>query len=225
MTGGPANLGDKLGERLMSACESGNAEAVYALLAAGANPDFRVPTGETPLIKAAAQGATEVIQLLADAGAEIDGRSAAGSTPLMFAAHRGQSAAIGLLLALGADRAVHNNKNLTAADYARANHHHEALNVLTESPDQVSFTYALGARIMEEVFDFNLQERITLLHSAGDGKVEAMLRDPFSQLDEASNLRRAFNIHRQRGGKVPEDEIFTRELPKRRLPGMGGDKV
>jgi len=214
--------GAALGAQLMAAAESGNAAAVRSLLEAQADPNFRATTGETPLIKAAAQGDIAVIRLLLDAGAAVDGRSDAGSTPLMFAAHRGQSAAIGLLLEYGADRRIRNQKGMTAEDYARGNSHSEALNVLTSNPEQVSFTHKLGTRVMEEIFDFTLRERITLLHAAGDGKVEAILRDPFSQLDETSNLRRAFNIHRQRGGKTEEDEIFARALPKRRLPGMGG---
>ena len=213
-----------LGARLMSASEAGDAATVKLLLAEGASANYRTGTGETPLIKAAAQGDVAVMRLLLDHGAAVDGLSGAGSTPLMFAAHRGQGEAVALLLEAGANKSIRNQKEMTAMDYARANGHLDALNVLTSNPEQVSFVHKIGSRLMEEVFDFTLRERVTLLRASAEGPVETMLRDPFIRLEDTSNLRRAFNIHRQRGGKVPEDEIFPRELSKRRLPAFGGQK-
>jgi hypothetical protein len=87
----------------------GGAEAVRALLAAGADPDADADNtfGVRPIHSAAAAGARESVQALLEAGADPNLRQRDGGyTPLHSAAHNGDAELVRLLLAHGADPAL-----------------------------------------------------------------------------------------------------------------------
>ncbi len=75
---------------LFSAARAANAEAVGALLAAGAEVNVRDAQELTPLHKAAFVGSVEICRLLLEAGAELEARDRNGRTPLHTAADSGQ---------------------------------------------------------------------------------------------------------------------------------------
>lgn len=102
---------------LMMACLRGNIEWARRLLDSGAALNR---TGWTPLHYAASGSQTALVNLLLDRGAAIDARSPNRSTPLMMAARYGASESAELLLARGADTRARNERDLTAADFARA---------------------------------------------------------------------------------------------------------
>ena len=74
--------GDSL---IMLAAYHGHAEAVRALLSAGADPDRPNDRGQTPLAGAVFKGETEVVKALVDGGADpAAGQPSAVDTARMF---------------------------------------------------------------------------------------------------------------------------------------------
>jgi ankyrin repeat protein len=61
----------------------------------------------------------DVLRFLLDRGVALDARSPNGSTPLMMAARYGSHDAVELLLKRGANVRLRNDRDLTAADFAR----------------------------------------------------------------------------------------------------------
>jgi uncharacterized protein len=86
----------------------GGAEAVRALLAAGADPDADAenPLRVFPLHSAVAARDREAVAALLDAGADPNVTQRGGFTPLHGAAHAGDAEIVALLLAHGADPAL-----------------------------------------------------------------------------------------------------------------------
>jgi ankyrin repeat protein len=80
----------------------GQAALVQALLAAGADPNYRFADGESALTIAAMRGHTEVLEQLLDHAGKANFRSNGGVTPLMLAAAHGYEDEVRLLLERGA---------------------------------------------------------------------------------------------------------------------------
>lgn len=75
-----------LDEQLWEATRKGDAAAVKALIAKGANVNARWRYNQTPLFKASERGHTEVVKVLLDAGADVSVRDTFYSaTPLTWA--------------------------------------------------------------------------------------------------------------------------------------------
>ena len=89
---------------LIGAAKQGDAEAVRALLAAGANPGQARGDGTTALHVAALEGHDAVVDILLAAGAEVGATTRIGAyTPLHLASRGGHGAVVRALLAEGAD--------------------------------------------------------------------------------------------------------------------------
>ena len=101
---------------LMMAALRGQLVWAHKLLARGAKLHG---DGWSALHYAAAGPEPEFVRLLLEKGAPTDARSPNGSTPLMMAARYGSEASVDLLLARGADPKLRNQRDLTAADFAR----------------------------------------------------------------------------------------------------------
>jgi len=102
---------------LMLAALRGQGEWVRRLVSQGAAINRE---GWTPLHYAASGGATDVVRWLVEQGAAIDARSPNRSTPLMMAARYGASESVDWLVARGADTRLRNDRDMTAADFARS---------------------------------------------------------------------------------------------------------
>lgn len=102
---------------LMMASLRGSIEWATQLLDRGAAINR---SGWTPLHYAASGPQTALVKLLLDRGADINALSPNRSTPLMMAARYGASESAELLLSRGADAKAHNDRDLTAAAFARA---------------------------------------------------------------------------------------------------------
>ena len=76
----------------------GSAEAVTALLEAGANPNVWDENGETPLHRAASLGRAEVVTVLSEAGAAMEAQAVGDATALHLAAALGGAEAVTALL-------------------------------------------------------------------------------------------------------------------------------
>lgn len=101
---------------LMLAAIKGQQDVVTRLIARDA--DINKP-GWAPLHYAATGGHVAIMKQLIDNYAFIDAQSPNGTTPLMMAAMYGSTDAVKLLLDEGADPLMKNDKNMTAADFAR----------------------------------------------------------------------------------------------------------
>lgn len=75
--------------------------------------------GWTPLHYAATGPEPQVVSFLLASGAKVDAASPNGTTPLMMAARYGQEDSVQLLLGARADPRLRNQKDLSAADFAR----------------------------------------------------------------------------------------------------------
>lgn len=102
---------------LMLACLRGQVEAAQQLVARGAAVNRG---GWTPLHYAASGPEPRLVAWLLDRGATIDAPSPNRSTPLMMAARYGAADSADLLLARGANARLRNDRDLSAADFARA---------------------------------------------------------------------------------------------------------
>jgi ankyrin repeat protein len=136
----------------------GGAEAVRALLEAGANPHLTTVDGTTPLMMAAGMGratfqpglqrgrrspgAEEAVTLLLDAGADVNAVNEADFTALHGAAFRGLNEVIEILVKRGADINARDFRGRTAyriAEGAKQSFQFQAY------PETAEFIKKLGA--------------------------------------------------------------------------------
>ena len=114
------NLASKQGETpLMMACIKGHLDLVKQLIKLGADVNRE---GWAPLHYAASADTPktlDIVKLLLEESAYIDAASPNGTTPLMLAAQYSSEAVVKLLLEEGADITLRNQRNLTAADFAK----------------------------------------------------------------------------------------------------------
>jgi len=103
-------------------------------------------TGWTPLHYAATSGSTEIIALLLEHHAFIDASSPNGTTPLMMAARYGSEAAARQLMAAGADPTLRNERQLSAADFARSVNREELAQALEGYAREYAARYGTGKR-------------------------------------------------------------------------------
>lgn len=101
LTAPPAGADD-----VIAAARAGDAVAVRALLAAGADVDARQGDGATALHWAAHRGDPALAEALLAAGADVDAANALGATPLWLASQNGDARLVARLLAAGADANV-----------------------------------------------------------------------------------------------------------------------
>ena len=112
-----------------AALATGGAEAVAALIAAGAAVDggADTPDGNSALILAAGRAEAETVHALIGAGANLDHANALGETAMMAAARAGSLAVIADLLQAGADPSLRNFRREMAVDIARNSGHVDLL--------------------------------------------------------------------------------------------------
>jgi ankyrin repeat protein len=112
----------------------GQAEAVDALLAAGADPNAaaRNATVVRAIHAAAAASRADIAGRLLAAGADPDARQQAGFTPLHEAARGGKLELARALLAAGADPALAADDGRTALDFARDGGHDDVAALISD---------------------------------------------------------------------------------------------
>jgi hypothetical protein len=222
--------------KLVSCARAGNLDGLKEMLAEGADINAQGENGNTALFNAAFQGHLDCVQFLLENKALIDGRNARGSTALMGAAEQGRYAVVEALLACGADKSLKNSPGQSALGYAQNASQHDIVRLLRGeikpamqrapvfapleprgTEKEISYSYPLDNRVLQEVFNFERRERISMIRRDAGGMVEAMARESFDDLTDKSALRRAFDDYRSRGGKIEEADVFTRPVPKPKL--------
>lgn len=107
---------------LQMAIEKSNSKLTNDLLAAGANPNFRLVRTDNQTILMYAAGAnnrnSSVVRSLLRASATLEARDKLGRTALMHAAQAGNSSSVQVLLERGASRDAVDNRGNTALNYA-----------------------------------------------------------------------------------------------------------
>ena len=101
---------------LMMAALKGEVAGAKLLLARGAKVN---QSGWSALHYAATGPEPELVRLLLEHGAEVDATAPNGTTPLMMAAQYGSEDSVRLLLERGADPSRRNQRELSAADFAK----------------------------------------------------------------------------------------------------------
>jgi len=105
-----------LQEALGTAVRIGDRSVVQETLAAGADPNQPVETGNTALSTAAFHGQLDVMRLLLEKGGKVNATNEDGNTPLHVAAFMGRTEIVQLLLAKGASITQRNGRRETAID-------------------------------------------------------------------------------------------------------------
>jgi hypothetical protein len=115
----------------VNAAASGENRLLDYLLAAGADPDVRVSSGQSALGAAAAAGQTATARALIARGAHVDGRTPLTfDTPLTEAAQMNQLDMVRLLLDRGADLNARDVLGRSALDWARENSNADMIRLL-----------------------------------------------------------------------------------------------
>jgi ankyrin repeat protein len=151
------------GDRFAIAIESGDLDAVKALVAEGNRADTPIEYGEhkiTPLMKAVWDGQEPIARFLIESGADVSARDDAGDTPLTNAITRKREGLARLLLAKGAPVNFTNSYKQTPLSLA----------VFAGDGDMVELLVKAGADLSGEAFGMT-----PLMMAASTGNV-AMIR-------------------------------------------------
>ena len=147
-----------------------SAEIINILLKEGADLNYSVDGGETPIHLAARNGLIHPVEFLLGHGVDPNLRTADGDTPLHWASFRGSSEVIGILLKSGADITAQNNAGEsvlhTCMHYAS---HEETVDVLLAQGAPANMPDCSGRTALHEAarrgFEDNVQ---SLLLSGAD---------------------------------------------------------
>ncbi len=128
--------------RLMDAVKRGDAGAVKAMLAAGADPNQASADGSTPLHWAVHEENLEITDALLKAGAKAEAASRYRMTPLTLAAEAGNAALINRLLDAGADPNGTSEEGQTALMTASLNGKTDAIRALIRRGAKINLAEA-----------------------------------------------------------------------------------
>ena len=130
-SGKDVNAPDSLGDYMLTvACQGLHASTVRLLLAAGADPNVRSDSGDTPLLCAIdtvqhnPAASMSIVEMLVTADADLERRGYMNKTPFLKACSRGNLDLVKLLVRLGADTTavVDDGGILAGVEFARIFH-------------------------------------------------------------------------------------------------------
>ncbi len=194
----------------------GRDEAVRLLLERGANTEARDDSGDTPLLVAATFGRDKIAELLLEHGADPRVRGEGGekeSAADIAREHHNFALSARLETAVFEaelrERIARETARQEREQAARAQRDAER----RKDADIVIVNTALGDRTLQEIYNFNSLERISLVRNGDEGPVEAITRQDFSGIGDKPCLRQAFAEHVRRGGTADEDAVFPNSRP------------
>jgi hypothetical protein len=204
---------------LTEACKRGDLAEVKRLVDAGAHIEQK---NNGPLFYAAYNGHAACVKFLLAQGAPVDGLNERLATPLMGAAEQGHLECARLLFEAGADRELRHKGGANAMEFALVHGHYKIVALLVaekvpphpEGPEEIVRTRPLRDKTLEEIYDFKLLERISMVRASPTGPVEAVTRQDFDDIRDRTALRHAFNDYVKKGGRRAEAEVFPEVLVK-----------
>ena len=131
-------------QKILWACEKGVTFEVKRLIAEGAPVDWQDPVfGWAPLHTASNDGNADIVMLLLENKCNLNVTTKMGDTPLILAAKCDKMLTVCALVEAGCDITIRDNKNKTAAEWAKMLGYHALAEYLTnEAPRvQVHFTH------------------------------------------------------------------------------------
>jgi TonB family protein len=146
---------------LMYAAASSNSEPVQLFLKAGANPNHRSFTGDTPIMASAV--ARDFDEDLWRGGADVNAKNVDGVSALMILAAKGDADAVKAALNAGADPSAKDMKGRSPADYLR-------LANCGKSPIEEWHEFSVGAKCGSLDEDEVRQIASLLKHGKGKSK-------------------------------------------------------
>ena len=190
---------------LVEATLAGDAAAVRALVAAGADLEARGAAGRTALLLATRADDVEVASLLIAAGADVNARDDIGDTPFLYAGAEGRDAILRAILATGrADLRDTNRYGGTALIPAAHHGHPETVRILLATGIDIDHVNDLGWTALLEAVILGdggpvYREIVGLLMDAGARQIPD--REGVTPLQHAQ--RRGFSAlaERIRGGR------------------------
>ena len=135
---------EDLGSFLISAAERGATDEVLALLAQGADLEFREESGLTALMWAAHYGHSGTLRVLLEAGAEPNARDANEQTALMLSVYHGHLDCVKLLLSAGSEVNARTKQGMTSLMWAAATGALEIVNLLVGYGGDILLTNSDG---------------------------------------------------------------------------------
>lgn len=196
-------------------------EIVKKLLKAGANPQATGDTGRNMLMYAASDGNIDLLKTLQEYKLDINARDKEGRTALFWATQgrpQRRYSAIQWLLDQGADPLIADVRGRQPRHIAMDEKDYPCIELLehgqsavkTTHPDEsrniVIFERKLADRVLQEVFDFNRGERVSLIRKGEHGPVEAVQRQRFEEVEPAS-LKQAFDACVEKGGSPKVERL------------------
>jgi ankyrin repeat protein len=104
---------------LSRACTNGSAALVELLLDAGADPNTRIATGETPTMTCASTGSADAVRALVARGADVNAKEPSqNQDAVMWAASERHANVVRLLVEAGANPRARTKKGFTALHFA-----------------------------------------------------------------------------------------------------------
>ncbi|MDD9899487.1 MAG: hypothetical protein OXT65_00740 [Alphaproteobacteria bacterium] len=130
---------------------------------------------------------------------------------LTWALHYGDREMAGLLVSHGVDPyEIDTGSGKPPISYARSDDMREFVaqkSIELGLCDNITMSYSLAGHGIKEVYSFPKKERISFALNA-KGEICGLMRQPFADIQSLPDLRKAFDMHRARGGKTPEEEVF-----------------
>ncbi|RZF43086.1 hypothetical protein LSTR_LSTR001264 [Laodelphax striatellus] len=175
----PVNVTDKDGRQpILWAASAGSADAILALVNAGANVEADDKDGLTALHCAASRGHTECLEtLITLCGAQVDLMDSNGCTALFYAATLGHADATQLLLTLNAQPNRQDRKGRTPAHCGAAKGQLETLRLLSEHDADLWIRNAKGDYALHEAVASGRKELVTWLLAQRPDAVNAANND------------------------------------------------
>jgi ankyrin repeat protein len=202
--------------RLKRHAETGNIAGMEEAVADGAEVN-NLDSGYTPLVWAVVEQKAESVRWLLAHGALPDLVAPDKVwTPLMSAASAGNAEITRILMEAGASPTIANKDGKSPILLAREKGHAALALTMSITPDEVVYSDTIYDRVVQEVYSFKRKERFTFVRKGEFGDVEAVTRERFADIADKSALRKAFDEHKKRGGKLDESDVFPDTLQKNR---------
>ncbi len=178
---------------------------------------------DTALEYAISTQSLKIVELLLDADADVNFQGKFQRTPIMAAIKFGTKEICELLIARGADPRVCDYFGENAFDicgirgswlssYVSPEQKAEMAAeqaALERARSRIQFTDNINGKLVQETYCFDTRECVTFVREDENAPVEAILREPFANIQTRPNLKVAFDQHVSLGGALTHADVFV----------------